>query len=163
MLLIFICQHGIFPCHHDLMQLFTLPDPYFRHRGSRQNRLRQIRNLKRRNFGNKRFSALRFRQRFDHKLHAFLQTDPKARHTVIRDRKLRFPRRCQITKKRNHRTAAPRYVSVPDDGKAYVFCPRICVCSNKQFIGHQLSSAVKINRIDRLVRRQRHNAFYAAV
>ncbi len=55
---------------------------------------------------------------------------------------------------RNNGSAASCYVAVTDDGEADILASGIGVGSNEQLIGYQLGTAIQIDRIDGLIRRQ---------
>ena len=121
---------------------------------ARRHRLRQISNLERRNPADKGFAALCLLERLDHKLYALCQANPEPRHAVIRDWQLACAFVDQLLKQWNDRAAAARHIAVAHDRKIQVFRATVRIGSNKQFVRYQFRTAVKIYRIDCLVRRE---------
>ena len=145
------------------MKLLSLTDADLRHLTSRQDRLREICDLKGRNLGNKRLTALGFRQCLNNKLHAFIQADPETCHPIIGNRKRLLPVLYQITEERNNRSAASCNIAVTHDGKADIFGSRICIRGNKELVRYKLCTAIEVDRIYRLICGQGNHALYAAV
>lgn len=154
MLVIFVGIQGVFYGDHDLMKLFSFADTDFRHLASGQHSLCQISDLEGRNLGDEGLTAFGFFQCFDHQFHALLQADPETGHAVIGDGKLLTAVFNNVMEERNNGSAASCYVAVTDDGEADILASGIGVGSNEQLIGYQLGTAIQIDRIDGLIRRQ---------
>ncbi len=148
---------------HDFMQLLAGTNACLNRPAAGEHGLGQILDIETWNFADEGLSAMGLAKRLDHKLHALLQADPEAGHPVVCDRKRRLSLFNQAVEEGDDGAAAARHIAIPHDGERDISRACIGVGRDEQLVRYQLGAAVQVHRIDRLVRRQRHNPGYLRV
>ncbi len=91
------------------------------------------------------------------KTRAILEPDPEPGHARIGDRQLAVLG--TLLEERNHAAARSDHIAVTHHRKARTISSRKMITRDKEFVGTQLGRAVEIDRVDRLVGRQRDDLF----
>ena len=112
--------------------------------------------LHRGNLRHEDLAAVHALEALEHEVDALLQRDPEARHARVGDRQVgRALRRCSLLEERHHRAARADHVAVAHHGEARAVPAGDVVGGDEQLVGGQLGGAVEIDRVGRLVGRQR--------
>ncbi len=143
------------------MQLLSRTNPDGLHLASGGDGLREVQQPHAGDLGNKNLAAVHLLQAADHELHALLERQPESGHASIGNRDLPAPALFQ--KNRDHASPAAHHVPIARTTEARIFRACIGIGLHKHLLRAQLGGAVEIDRIHRLVGRERQNATHALI
>ena len=163
MFIVFVGRIGILHRNHDFVKFLPRPDAHLRHFTARKHSLRQIRNLKGRYLADKGLPSRGFFQCLDNQFHSLGQADPEPCHPVIRNWQFFSPVFDNIMEKRNDRAPASCHIPVSHNREINVFRSRIRIGCHKKLVRYQLRAAIKVHRVYRFIRGQRHHLLHIGI